>query len=35
VENAQNENKVQVSERGQTAITHYKLLKEHILKASE
>ena len=35
IEWAQNENKVQVSEKGQTAVSHYKLLGEHILKAPE
>lgn len=35
IENAKNENKVQVSERGQTAISHFKLLKEHILNTKE
>ncbi|MCH2188790.1 pseudouridine synthase, partial [Candidatus Gracilibacteria bacterium] len=29
IEGAKNENKVQVSEKGQTAITHYKKLAEH------
>jgi RluA family pseudouridine synthase len=32
IENAKNENKVQVSEKGQKAITHYKVLKEHNIK---
>lgn len=32
IEWAKNEDKVQVSEKGQTAITHYKVLKEYILK---
>jgi len=31
IENAQNQNKVQVSDQGQTAISHYKTLKEHIM----
>lgn len=35
IENAENENKVQVSESWQTAITHYKLIKEHILRQNE
>lgn len=35
IENAKSENKVQVSESWQTAISHYKLLKEHILKIKE
>lgn len=35
IEWAQNENKVQVSESWQTAITHYKLIKEHTLKTKE
>ena len=35
IENAKHENKVQVSERGQTAISHFKLLKENILKTKE
>ncbi len=35
IENAKNENKVQVSDKGQTAITHYKSLKEHILQTSQ
>lgn len=35
IENAKNENKVQVNESGQTAITHYKLLKEHILQTEQ
>jgi RluA family pseudouridine synthase len=32
IENAKNENKVQVSEKWQKAITHYKILKEHNIK---
>ncbi len=32
IENAKNENKVQISEKWQTAITHYKLLSTHNLK---
>jgi len=35
IENAKNEAKVQVSEKGQTAITHYKSLKEHIIRTKE
>lgn len=35
IENAKNEAKVQVSEKGQTAITHYKKIAEHCLKAPE
>ena len=35
IENAQNENKVQISENWQIAITHYKLLKEHNLQTKE
>ena len=35
IENAKNENKVQVSEEGQTAITHYKTIGEHILQTKE
>jgi len=35
IENAKNENKVKVDESGQTAITHYKTLKEHILQTKE
>jgi len=35
IENAKNENKVQVSEKWQEAITHYKTLKEHILQTKE
>ena len=35
IENAKNENKVQVSEKWLTAISHYKLLKEHNLKTKE
>lgn len=35
VENAKNENKVQISESWKTAITHYKLIKEHILRTRE
>jgi len=35
IENAKKENKVQVSEKWLTAITHYKLLKEHILKTNK
>jgi RluA family pseudouridine synthase len=35
IENAQNENKVQVSDKWLTAITHYKLLKEHILQTEQ
>lgn len=32
IENAKNENKVQVANDWQTAISHFKLIKEHILK---
>ena len=35
IEDAKNENKVQVSEKWQTAISHYKLLKEHILQTEQ
>ncbi len=36
IENAKNENKVQVNEeKWQTAITHYKTIKEHILQTKE
>jgi len=35
IENAKNENKVQVSESGQNAITHYHLIKEHIMQTKE
>lgn len=35
IENAKNENKVQVANDGQTAITHFKLLKEHFLKTEK
>jgi RluA family pseudouridine synthase len=35
IEWAQNENKVQVSEKWQTAVSHYKLLKEHCVRAPE
>lgn len=35
IENAKNENKVQVSESWQTAVSHYKLLKEYSIKAPE
>jgi len=35
IENAKNENKVQISDKGLTAISHYKLLKEHILQTKE
>jgi len=35
IENAQNENKVQISDKWQEAITHYKSLKEHILQTKE
>jgi len=35
IENATNEAKVQVSEEWQTAITHYKSLKEHIIRTKE
>lgn len=33
IENAKNEAKVQVSEQGQTAISHYKKIREHCIKA--
>jgi len=32
IENAKNENKVQVSESGQEAVSHYRLLQEHTIK---
>ena len=35
IENAKNENKVQVSDKWLTAITHYKLVKEHIMQTKE
>jgi hypothetical protein len=35
IEDAKNENKVQVSNKGQEAITHYKVLKEHKLETKE
>jgi RluA family pseudouridine synthase len=35
IENAKKENKVQVSDDGQTAVTHYKTLREHILHTKE
>ncbi|MCH8518637.1 RluA family pseudouridine synthase [Candidatus Gracilibacteria bacterium] len=35
IENAKNENKVQVSEKGQEAITHYKVLEEYRLQLPE
>ncbi|MDD2907774.1 MAG: RluA family pseudouridine synthase [Candidatus Gracilibacteria bacterium] len=35
IENAKDENKVQVSDDGQSAVTHYKLLKEHIMQTKE
>ena len=35
IENAQNENKVQVSEKWLTAISHYKVLHEHILQTEQ
>jgi 23S rRNA-/tRNA-specific pseudouridylate synthase len=35
IEWAKNENKVQISEKWQTAVTHYKLLKEHKLRTNE
>jgi len=35
VEDAKNENKVQVSEEWKTAITHYKSLKEHVIHTDE
>lgn len=35
IEDAKNEAKVQVSDKGQSAITHYKSLKEHILQSKE
>ena len=35
IENAKNENKIQVNEKWQTAITHYKVLKEHIMQTKE
>jgi 23S rRNA-/tRNA-specific pseudouridylate synthase len=35
IENAKDENKVKVSNSGQEAITHYKVLKEHEVKTKE
>ncbi len=35
IKNAKNENKVQVSDKWQKAITHYKVLKEHSLQTKE
>ncbi|MDD3145089.1 MAG: RluA family pseudouridine synthase [Candidatus Gracilibacteria bacterium] len=35
IENAKDENKVQVNENGLSAVTHYKLLKEHIMQTKE
>ena len=35
IEDAKKENKVQISDNGKTAITHYKTLKEHILQTKE
>jgi 23S rRNA-/tRNA-specific pseudouridylate synthase len=35
IENAKNENKVQVSDDWLTAVSHYKLLKEHILQTEQ
>ncbi len=35
IENAKNRNKVEVSEKWKTAITHYKTLKEHILRLKD
>ena len=35
IENAKNENKVQINDKWQEAITHYKSLKEHILQTKE
>lgn len=35
IENAKNEAKVQVSEKGQTAISHYKKIREHCIKAPQ
>jgi len=35
IENAKNENKVQISEKWLNAVSHYKLLKEHILQTKE
>lgn len=35
IENAKNENKVQVSDSGQEAITHYKVLEEYRVKLPE
>ncbi|MDP2090266.1 MAG: RluA family pseudouridine synthase [Candidatus Gracilibacteria bacterium] len=35
IEGAKNENKIQVSENGQTAITHYKAIKEHIIQTDQ
>jgi 23S rRNA-/tRNA-specific pseudouridylate synthase len=35
IENAKNENKVQISDEGQKAISHYKLIREYILQTNE
>ncbi|MDD3645834.1 MAG: RluA family pseudouridine synthase [Candidatus Gracilibacteria bacterium] len=35
IENAKDEAKVRVDDKGQSAVTHYKLIKEHIVKAPE
>ncbi|MGE4444255.1 MAG: RluA family pseudouridine synthase [Candidatus Altimarinota bacterium] len=34
IEGAKNEDKVQISEKGQVAISHYKVLKEHTIKTA-
>lgn len=34
IKDAKNENKIQVSDKGQTAITHFKVLNEYILKTT-
>lgn len=35
IENARNEDKIQVNDKGQEAITHYKVLEEHTIKLPE
>lgn len=35
IEGAKNQNKVQISDEWQKAVTHYKLIKEHILKTKD
>jgi len=32
IENAQNRNKVEINEKGQTAISHYKLVEEFVIE---